>query len=140
MMASKDSQQHHVPQVSAPKGPAVLVGTNLRTRGDTTGRVLAVYAGPCPESGKAEDSKPHQNTVVYATKGRTRHCKCNDCGHTWKNTGEFAERWREYVMQLAETLAQTERRDVPGGERVIVLRATDVDAICQELTKFVEAG
>lgn len=31
---------------------------------------------PCPECGK--------NAKVDHTEGRTRHCKCKECGHSWK--------------------------------------------------------
>lgn len=47
-------------------------------------RTPQVYAGPCPKEGK---NHPHPNTRVYKTDGRVRRCKCNDCGHTWKQTG-----------------------------------------------------
>lgn len=70
-------------------------------------------AGPCPRSPK------HSNTEIYKTVGRVRRCKCNDCGHTWKLTGPFADELREYAYNIADALNKTERVDV--GEGMVVM-------------------
>lgn len=43
-----------------------------------------VLAGACPQSPR------HENTRVYNTRGATRYCCCDDCGHTWKVIGPTA--------------------------------------------------
>lgn len=57
-----------------------------------------VTAGPCPLA------DVHTNTRVYNTKGTTRFCVCDDCGHTWKKTGERADADKQYLAELADSL------------------------------------
>ncbi len=61
-----------------------------RERHDQTEAVLPsrkkrVFAGACP------NKETHANTRVYKTDGLIRYCVCDDCGHTWKQTGPKAE-------------------------------------------------
>lgn len=42
---------------------------------------VSKIAGPCPRNAA------HPDTLVYCTVGRTRYCKCNACGETWKVIG-----------------------------------------------------
>lgn len=90
-----------------------------------------VSAGPCPRN------ETHENTRVYKTKGRVRHCKCNDCGETWKVTGDFADDLKNFVMELADELDSSERIDGDGG-KVIVLSDETAKQISSDLRDYVE--
>jgi len=43
-----------------------------------------VFADPCPVNPQ------HTKTRIYNTKGSVRYCCCDDCGHTWKQSGPEA--------------------------------------------------
>lgn len=60
-------------------------------------------AGNCPTN------KSHLHTEIYKTVGRTRFCKCNDCGATWKQVGPFSDELREYALELSESLKTAPR-------------------------------
>lgn len=45
---------------------------------------LVLYLPPCP---KCEGS----DTFVFCTRGRTRHCKCRDCGWTFRVLAQPSE-------------------------------------------------
>jgi hypothetical protein len=47
-------------------------------------RTPQVFAVACPKN------PGHLATRVYKTKGEIRYCVCDDCGHTWKQTGPLA--------------------------------------------------
>ena len=86
-------------------------------------------AGPCQREPK------HTNTRIHKTTGRVRHCVCDDCGHTWKQTGPFADQLRGYAYKLAETLAGTAHAEV-GGESVLIIEAKTARKIVDELRRL----
>ena len=92
-------------------------------------RTPKVHAEPCPKSAN------HTNTKVYKTTGRTRYCRCDDCGHTWKQTGEFADELREYAATLAESLEKSDSR-VESDEEVIVMTRATANEIAKELRRL----
>jgi hypothetical protein len=47
-------------------------------------RTPQVFAAECPKNPE------HKATRVYRTVGAVRYCVCDDCGHTWKQTGPLA--------------------------------------------------
>ncbi len=51
-----------------------------RTEPTKSPKVFAV----CPRN------PTHKHAKVYKTEGRTRYCKCNDCGEFWKQIGPEA--------------------------------------------------
>lgn len=73
-------------------------------------------AGPCPAHPN------HTATRVYTTRGVTRYCVCDDCGHTWKVTGERADPDKQYLAELAEAL-----------DRADVVRTSGSDVVCLEV-------
>lgn len=90
-----------------------------------------VQATPCPRN------PAHTDTQVYKTKGQTRHCKCNQCGETWKLTGAFADPLKEFCRQLAESLDAAERVD-DSGEPVVIFgdaTAREIAADLRDLLK-----
>jgi hypothetical protein len=91
-----------------------------------------VFAGTCPKN------PAHQNTQVYSTKGKTRHCKCNDCGETWKQSGDFASPLLDYCETLAASLDAAPRSDAPGGGLVVVLTDKDAREIARTLRELVK--
>ncbi len=91
-----------------------------------------VNAGSCPTS------ENHQNTVVYRTKGRTRYCKCNDCGATWKLSGEYADPLKEYCAALAESFDKAPRVKSPQGDQVILLEDKDTKQIAKKLRELIK--
>ena len=90
-----------------------------------------VNAGECPKSPR------HQNTIVYRTAGRTRYCKCNDCGATWKKTGDYADALKEYCATLADSLKEAPRVQAPDGADVVVIEDKLAKGIEQELRKLI---
>lgn len=86
-----------------------------------------VKAGECPLSDR------HQHTKVYKTIGRVRHCRCDDCGHTWKLTGPFADELREYALNLSDTLKKAPRSSSEGGESVVMITDDQAKAIEADL-------
>ena len=89
-----------------------------------------VLAGPCPRSER------HQNTHIYRTAGRSRYCKCNDCGHTWKLTGPYADSLREYCATLAESLERASRVE-HRGDQVILIDDKTARKIIKELKELI---
>lgn len=88
-----------------------------------------VAAGPCPRSAN------HKNTRIYKTDGKTRRAKCNDCGHTWKVIGPYADELRQYAVDLATALHDAGRADVDG-EQVITMTdklAKDIETKLRKL-------
>ncbi len=63
----------------------------------------------------------HGRTRVYKTAGRTRHCVCDDCGKTWKQTGPKYSRSSEWADELAETLLKAARNPSTIGDRQVVV-------------------
>lgn len=90
-----------------------------------------VKAGECPKN------KHHKNTRVYKTDGRTRRCKCNDCGHTWKITGDYADDLRQYVHELANDLENAGTIDTEDGP-VVVLTDKTRQTIVSDLRELLE--
>lgn len=93
-------------------------------------RTPKVYAGQCPTHAG------HEHTAVYKTEGRTRYCKCNDCGATWKRQGEYADELREYLHTLCASLDDAERVELPEGGLGIVMRDRDAREISERLKKL----
>lgn len=52
-------------------------------------------------------SPNHTGAKVYRTDLRTRYCKCNDCGHTWKMSGPPASPTAEFLEESANTLDES---------------------------------
>lgn len=92
MAKSKDAKQ-----------PSAVSGQPSATTKSAPSVVEAVKS-PRVTAGTCEKSERHTNTRVYSTKGSTRFCVCDDCGHTWKKTGERADADKQYLAELAESL------------------------------------
>ena len=92
-----------------------------------------VKAGACPKSAN------HSATKVYRTDGRTRYCKCNDCGHTWKKVADYSDDLHQYVHQLAADLDGAERIDTENGP-VVVLTDKLAAEIANDLRELVESA
>jgi len=95
-----------------------------------------LVAGPC------ELTPGHLATRVYRTVGRTRHCVCDDCGHTWKQTGDFADPLRQYAHELAETFAAAVQTpvDAPDGSgQVVLLSLADARELTKKLRELIAA-
>jgi len=60
------------------------------------------------------------STRIYKTIGRIRRVCCDTCGHTWKQTGPFADELREYAMQFADSLKQAKPEQVGDGSYIIL--------------------
>ena len=73
-----------------------------------------VEAGPCPVNAE------HTGTGVSSTQGRTRYCRCDTCGHTWKKTGPFADPLREVATEVAETLKAAPRIEQKGKSIIVI--------------------
>lgn len=74
----------------------------------------------------------HTGTGVSSTQGRTRYCRCNTCGHTWKKSGKYADPLREVAASLIETLRATKRLEQKGA-KIIVLSDSMVEDIVSQL-------
>jgi hypothetical protein len=76
----------------------------------------------------------HGRTRVYKTAGRVRHCVCDDCGKTWKQTGAKYSRASEWAEELAETLEKEARNcSTVGTRQVVVLDVNSVRKIATQL-------
>lgn len=95
-------------------------------------RKLVTKAGPCPKS------PIHTATKVYRTDGRTRYCKCNDCGHTWKVLANYADDLHQYAHELADDLETAARVEVETG-LVVVLSDEQATRIAAELRGLIES-
>src|SRR5579872_4577238 len=62
-------------------------------RADRAKRVY-LEAGPCPTNSM-------HKTRVYHTEGKVRYCACDDCGATYKTTGNYAEPLRDLADCIA---------------------------------------
>lgn len=76
----------------------------------------------------------HGRTRVYKTAGRTRHCVCDDCGKTWKQTGQKYSRASEWAEELAETLEKEARNPSTMGTRLVVV--LDVNSVRKIATQL----
>lgn len=92
---------------------------------------------PIVRAGECIKNPSHTQTVVYSTKGRTRYCKCNDCGATWKIIADYADDLQQYASQLADDLENAERIDGDGG-KVVVLTDDQAKSITGDLRDLVE--
>ena len=103
-------------------------------------RSKSVIAGDCPRNAA------HENVSVYKTQGRTRYCKCNDCGATWKviadaadTAGQLSEEDRTFLRKLADGLEAAPRSTVKENGRpveVIQSHAGEADAAAKELRRI----
>ena len=82
---------------------------------------------PCPKS------PHHLGTKVYRTDGKTRYCKCNDCGHTWKQIADYSDPLRQHVDDLANQMESWKSSKYDDGKMVIVISEQDRDKIVKEL-------
>ena len=71
-------------------------------------------AGPCSRT------PSHVNTRIYKTSGSTRYCVCDDCGETWKLTGQPADDLALYAIRIAESLDQAERVETDDGLVIVI--------------------
>ena len=92
-----------------------------------------VKAGACPKN------ETHTATKVYRTDGRTRYCKCNDCGHNWKIVADYSDDLHQYVHELANDLDAAERIEGEGG-LVVVLTDKAAADIAKDLRDLVETA
>lgn len=63
----------------------------------------------------------HRNTRVYTTKGRVRHCVCDDCGTTFKVAGDQADPLVEFARNLADSLEKAEPVAAADGKGQVIL-------------------
>jgi len=92
-------------------------------------------ASPKMTAGECPINPAHEHTMIYKTVGRVRRCKCNDCGHTWKLTGPFADDLREYAVSLADTLRKAPRTK-DGADDVILVTDKLATEIADKLHKL----
>ncbi len=111
--------------------PAPHQRMSLTEADPTAGRKKAAIAGSCPKGAA------HTATRVYRTEGRTRYCKCNDCGHTWTVAGGYADQGREYLDQLAQGLINLPRQNDADGNPVVVLTDAEAKSIVTALREIV---
>lgn len=99
------------------------VGTNNRMR-----------RAVCPVSAN------HPGAKVYKTYGRTRYCKCDTCGRTWKQTAPEYTEAQEWASQLADNLEKEAGRPSQVGTRlVVVLDLASCKAIVARLREIAGA-
>lgn len=92
---------------------------------------LVVRAGSCIKNPE------HTQTRVYRTTGRTRYCKCNDCGATWKIVADYSGDLQQYVHQLADDIENAERVKTESGT-VVVLSDEQAKGITSDLRDLLE--
>lgn len=82
----------------------------------------------------------HPGATVYSTKGRTRWCKCNTCGNTWKQTAPAYTKSQEWAAALADNLEKEAGRPSQVGARsVVVLDLASCKAIVSRLREIAGA-
>tara|TARA_R110000868_G_scaffold222562_3_gene474425 strand:- start:561 stop:962 length:402 start_codon:yes stop_codon:yes gene_type:complete len=105
------------PPVSQPASTDSDVGTNNRMR-----------RAVCPTNPN------HTGAKVYKTGGRTRYCRCDTCGRTWKQTAPEYTQAQQWASALAETLEkETGRPSTMGTRLVVVLDVASVRKIVGQL-------
>lgn len=77
----------------------------------------------CPKS------PAHTHTRVYATRGRIRHCVCDDCGETFKVSGDTADPLVEFARTLADSFEKAQPVAAADGNGQVVL--IDVDLVAE---------
>lgn len=114
---------------SAAPAPDALAAPQDNAAPDLTRRVR--FAGAvCPQSDK-------HAAKVYKTDGRTRYCKCNDCGATWKQMGSHADPILALVEDLVKSLDKAQPVTVSGAEGpVIMLDAADTIELRDKLREL----
>ena len=71
---------------------------------------------------------------VYKTEGRKRYCKCDDCGETWTQMGDFADPLKQLCADLVKILERSEPAVVePGQPPVILLEEADARGLVTQL-------
>jgi len=86
-----------------------------------------VFAAVC------ERNPNHQSTRIYKTKGRTRYCVCDDCGHTWKQVGEPADPLGEYCRELATQLEALTEEAQAAKDDTVILNLNEVLGIVEDV-------
>lgn len=82
----------------------------------------------------------HPGATVYSTHGRTRYCKCNTCGRTWKQTAPAYTKSQEWAAELADNLEREAGRPSTVGTRsVVVLDLASCKAIVARLREIAGA-
>lgn len=77
---------------------------------DGTRRVV-VNAGDC--------NACHHRGAIYKTKGRTRYCKCDNCGNFWDFDGPLSDAVHDVALQLRENLKKFDIVSIDGDEVVL---------------------
>lgn len=93
-----------------------------------------VRAAECPKN------PAHPHTAVYRTRGRTRYCRCDDCGATWKQSGPFADPLRNYIEDLIADLEATPAVELPEGGHGIIIPTNERDKLVAKLREQLTAG
>jgi hypothetical protein len=90
-------------------------------------KALKFQGATCPKH-------PKHEAKVYRTDGKTRYCKCDDCGETWKRRGSFADPLKQVCEDLVKILDDSEDVSVePGQPRVILFDAKEARALADQL-------
>lgn len=63
----------------------------------------------------------HGGAKVYKTSGRTRYCKCDTCGRSWKQTAPEYTQAQQWAEGLADTLEKEAGRPSTMGTRLVVV-------------------
>lgn len=94
--------------------PAGQVETKEAAEPTRAPRMQRVFAAECPNN-------PAHHTRVYNTEGKVRHCACDDCGHTWKQSGAYADPLTDFADSLIKLLETTESVVIEAGRPAVIL-------------------
>lgn len=92
--------------------------------------------GPCPKTVHLPVEQQHKNRKIYKKDDRTRYCKCNDCGETWKMVGVEGPAASEvnFLQQLADSLDAAPVSKLPGSdEPAIIISQSDAREMAAKL-------
>ena len=82
----------------------------------------------------------HPGAKVYKTAARTRYCKCDTCGRSWKQTAPEYTQAQQWAEGLADTLEKEAGRPSTMGTRlVVVLDVASVRKIVTQLRDIAAA-
>lgn len=118
-------EQKTTEEVDPPKGSRL---------GHSAGSRKMVVGDRCPRNAA------HRPGRIYKTDKRTRYLVCDDCGENWKLAGAFADPLKQYVHDLAESLATAEPvAATDGGPDVVLMPADQAKSIAQKLRELIAA-